>query len=294
VSFWPTLAQRLSAHTGRRFESDVVEPVAGGCIHRAFAIQGHDAQRYFVKLNETALLPMFEAEADGLRELASAQALRIPLPVLTGTAEGQAFLVLEYLAFGRGNAETDESFGRGLAALHRVTRTRFGWHRDNAIGATPQPNTWSDDWVEFYRERRLRAQIERTAGPMGARLRALGTALLERLPLFFATYRPAASLLHGDLWSGNTATTRAGEPAIFDPAVYFGDREADLAMTELFGGFSSRFYSAYGEAWPLDGGYSVRKTVYNLYHVLNHFNLFGGGYGTQAERMMQQLLSEVR
>jgi fructosamine-3-kinase len=114
------------------------------------------------------------------------------------------------------------------------------------------------------------------------------------MPDLFADYQPMPSLLHGDLWSGNYAVTQAGEPIIFDPAVYYGDREADLAMTELFGGFSQRFYAAYNETWPLDSGYQLRKTFYNLYHILNHFNMFGGGYARQAERMIEQLLSDLR
>jgi fructosamine-3-kinase len=181
--------------------------------------------------------------------------------------------------------------GDQLAALHRATESRFGWHRGNTIGSTPQSNEWHEDWIVFYRERRLRVQIDLAARRMGAPLRQLGETLMERLPEFFQDYRPAPSLLHGDLWSGNVATMREGDPVIFDPAVYYGDREADIAMTELFGGFSADFYAAYRRAWPLDPGYETRKSLYNLYHVLNHFNLFGGGYGMQAQQMMQRLLN---
>ncbi len=294
MSLWAGIAQQVSAETGRRFEMAGYESAGGGCINRTAVLHGKDGRDYFVKLNQATRLPMFEAEAEGLRELGRAGALRVPEPVCTGITDEQAFLVLERLKLGRATTATDEALGHQLANLHRMTRPRFGWHRDNTIGSTPQPNPWCDDWTEFYRERRLRFQLGLATTNAAKSMQALGTRLLEQLPVLFSGHRPAASLLHGDLWGGNTAAARTGEPVIFDPAVYFGDREADLAMTELFGGFSPHFYSAYREAWPLDAGYSVRKTVYNLYHVLNHYHLFGGGYGAQAERMMQQLLSETR
>lgn len=179
--------------------------------------------------------------------------------------------------------------------MHRITQTQYGWQRDNTIGATPQPNTQSRDWVDFWRRQRLQFQLDLAAANGAPRaLLAGGEDLLERFPALFAGHAPAASLLHGDLWSGNHAYTRSGEPAIFDPAVYYGDREADLAMTELFGGFGDDFYAAYNACWPLDPGYGTRKTLYNLYHILNHFNLFGGGYAGQAQRMTDALLSELR
>jgi fructosamine-3-kinase len=180
-----------------------------------------------------------------------------------------------------------------LAALHRIEGNRFGWWRGNHIGATPQPNDPSPDWPDFWRQRRLGFQLDLAArqGHRG-RLQGLGERLLERLPALL-DHRPRPSLLHGDLWGGNLAYDPDGRPVVFDPAVYHGDREADLAMTELFGGFPSRFYAAYQAAWPLDPAYRVRKVLYNLYHVLNHLNLFGGGYLTQAEGMMQRLLAAL-
>ena len=178
--------------------------------------------------------------------------------------------------------------------MHRYTSGKFGWTRDNTIGSTPQVNTQEADWVTFYAERRLRFQFELAAENGCAQgVQTQGETLLEKLPVFFTNYRPQASLLHGDLWGGNHAALRDGTPVIFDPAPYYGDREADLAMTELFGGFSARFYAAYRAAWPLDAGYAVRKDLYNLYHVLNHLNLFGGGYRGQAQDLIERLLSEV-
>ena len=180
-----------------------------------------------------------------------------------------------------------------LAALHRTVAEAYGWRRDNTIGSTPQLNEWSGHWLEFLCERRIGHQLDLALRRGNKRLSQRGEELLERMGDLFTDYTPVASLLHGDLWAGNSAATPGGEPVVFDPAVYYGDREADIAMTELFGGFGPRFYAAYNEAWPLDPGYRVRKTLYNLYHIINHFNMFGGGYGGQAERMIDQLLSEL-
>ncbi len=186
-----------------------------------------------------------------------------------------------------------EAFGAGLAAMHRCTSEKFGWKRDNTIGATPQINKYTSGWVQFWREHRLgyQLQLARVNGHTG-KLQVLGEKLMAKLDSFFPGPDPAASLLHGDLWSGNYSFDSAGQPVLFDPAVYYGDRETDIAMTELFGGFPAVFYAAYRESYPLDPGYDIRKTLYNLYHILNHLNLFGGGYRHQAEQMMGRLLAE--
>jgi protein-ribulosamine 3-kinase len=248
---------------------------------------------YFVKTHAAARLAVLEAEADGLRELARSGAIRVPTPVVCAGAGECAFLVLEWLDFGGGGR--DAALGAGLARLHRTTAPRYGWQRDNTIGTTPQDNAWCDDWATFFRDRRIAPQLGFAArsGHAGP-LQRDGERLLAAIPALLAGHAPAASLLHGDLWSGNAARLASGEPAIFDPAVYFGDREADLAMTELFGGFGPDFYAAYRAAWPIDAGYAMRRTLYNLYHVLNHCNLFGGGYGHQAQTMIAQLLAQVR
>jgi protein-ribulosamine 3-kinase len=249
--------------------------------------------RYFVKVNTAVRLPMLEAEADGLRALGGAGAIPVPAPVAHGAVGKVAFLVLEWLDLGSGGR--DAVLGRALAALHRTTAPRHGWRRDNTIGTTPQANAWSDDWAAFFRDRRLAPQLALAArNGHGGALRRDGERLLAAVPELLRGHAPLPSLLHGDLWSGNAARLASGEPVIFDPAVYHGDREADLAMTELFGGFSADFHAAYREAWPLDAGYPLRRTLYNLYHVLNHANLFGGGYVGQAEGMIGRLLAEAR
>jgi protein-ribulosamine 3-kinase len=250
-------------------------------------------ERYFVKTHAVSRLAMLEAEAEGLRELARPGAVRVPAPVACGGAGPCAFLALEWLDFGGGGR--DAALGTALAQLHRTTAEAYGWHRDNTIGTTPQDNARTEDWPAFFRDRRLAPQLALAArNGHGGRLQRAGERLLAAIPLLLAGHVPVASLLHGDLWSGNAARLASGDPVIFDPAVYFGDRETDLAMTELFGGFGSEFYAAYRATWPIDAGYPVRRTLYNLYHVLNHLNLFGGGYGAQASAMIGQLLAEAR
>ena len=182
--------------------------------------------------------------------------------------------------------------GEQLARLHRTQVTRFGWAHDNWIGSTPQPNTENPDWIAFYTDCRLRPQVE-WARNRGLPLRQAGD-LEAALPRFFAGYQPVPSLLHGDLWAGNADFMADGTPVIFDPAAYFGDREAELAMTEMFGGFPGEFYAGYNAEWPLDPGYRIRRQLYLLYHTLNHYNLFGGGYGAQAEAIVRALLGTAK
>jgi len=288
---WESLEQSLSAATGEAFHVERSRPVGGGCINEAVVLEGC-ARRYFVKLNSAGRLPMFEAEADGLEAILASGALRAPRPVATGTQAGRAWLALEYLPLGRADQSCHRALGEHLAALHNQPREYFGWHRDNTIGATPQPNTPTQDWVSFLRERRLGFQLELArANGAGARLLDPGLRLLELLPAFFTDYRPQPSLLHGDLWGGNWGADETGAPVVFDPAVYCGDGEADLAMTELFGGFGPGFYDAYRQCREVDPGYRTRRELYNLYHVLNHFNLFGGGYTSQAETMIRRLVA---
>ena len=297
MSPWLDIAAQISACSGSLFTVEKSCSIGGGCINETHRIEGN-GRRYFVKLNNAGSLPMFEAEAAGLQEIRDSRTLRVPAPVCWGKSGAKAWLVLEYLEMGNASrsdaAELALALGRGLAAMHRITAEKFGWVRDNTIGATPQINKFSSGWIQFWRKYRLgyQLQLAHANGHTGA-LQTKGEQLMTRLDAFFSGPPPLASLLHGDLWSGNYSFDSAGHPVLFDPAVYYGDREADLAMTELFGGFSADFYAAYNEAWPLDAGYATRKTLYNLYHILNHLNLFGGGYLYQAEQMMDKLLAEI-
>jgi protein-ribulosamine 3-kinase len=232
-----------------------------------------DGERRFKKVNAPRYADVFAAEADGLQALQAA-GVRVPKVFSHGVDADRACLLLEYLDL-QGKRDF-AALGRMLAALHRKTAPRFGWQRDNYIGVTPQANGWCDDWAEFWRERRLRPQFEQAG---------LSFEFSEKL---LQNHRPQPSLLHGDLWNGNVGFAAQG-PVLFDPAVYYGDREADLAMTELFGGFPREFYAAYEEVLALDPGYRLRKHLYNLYHLLNHLNLFGGGYLGQVQATLSLL-----
>lgn len=291
---WNGVAAHIAHTTGTPFVPEDREAVGGGCINSAVVLRG-GGRSFFVKTNDRARLPMFEAESEGLRELARAKSVRVPQPICCGEHDDHAYLVLEHVPLAHTSGTSDEQLGAQLARMHRVTQARYGWQRNNTIGSTPQINTATDDWVGFWREYRLNFQY-RLAEQQGhgIRLARRIERLSENLPVFFDGYRPQASLLHGDLWAGNYGATTTGEPVIFDPAVYFGDRECDIAMTELFGGFSARFYRAYNATWPLHPGYAIRKTLYNLYHILNHLNLFGGTYLGRAQQMVDTLLNEVR
>lgn len=248
--------------------------------------------RTFIKRLPLADRWRLDAEADGLARLSATGALRVPRVLGAGADHAEAWLELEWLEMRTADAASDARLGESLARLHGSSGGAFGLERDNAIGATPQPNGPSADWIAFFGERRLAFQLGLAAqnGHLGAVLDR-GRRLLEILPAFFTGYRPQPSLLHGDLWGGNRGTLADGTPVVFDPAVYYGDREADIAMTRLFAGFGPRFYAAYQAAWPLDAGAAERSDLYNLYHVLNHLNLFGGGYRARAEAMIDRLLA---
>jgi fructosamine-3-kinase len=248
----------------------------------------------FIKTGPATALARFQAEADGLAALRATGAVRVPAVIDCEMADGGARLVLEHLDLRPLDRASGAALGSALAELHRTTGPRFGWANDNFIGDSPQENGWRDNWALFFAERRLRPQLRRAAANgLERKLADQGASLAERLPAFFLDYQPLPSLLHGDLWSGNAGALADGTPAIYDPAVHYGDRETDVAMTELFGGFPEAFYVAYRQTWPLDPGFETRKILYNLYHVLNHYNLFGAAYLGQARRMIGRLLAEL-
>ncbi len=288
---WQAIAARIGEATGKPWRMREQRAVGGGSINEAWRI-GDGEREWFVKLNSADRVEMFAAEAEGLQALAAADAIRVPAPLDWGSHGGRSFLILEYLPLR--SSPDPKAFATALAAMHRHTASSYGWHRDNTIGSTPQINRQSDDWIDFWRERRLLFQLD-LARRNGASSRLIdrGRELADRLPAFFATWTPLASVLHGDLWSGNWGADDSAAPVIFDPAVYFGDHETDLAMMTLFGHPGRGFFERYDEVLPIDDGFSTRRTLYNLYHILNHFNLFGGGYGSQAEGMIDQLLAEL-
>lgn len=277
----------VAESTGRPFRIKDSRASAGGCINDAQTVS--DGERsFFLKTNHAAASGIFDAEAEALDAINATETIRAPKPVARGEADGHAFLVLEALEFGRPGPDGPAETGRRLAALHSHTADQFGWHRDNTIGSTPQSNRQHPDWAGFYRDERLTPQFA-LAARNGFHF-AQADALLSAVPALLEAHEPAPSLLHGDLWAGNAAYLHDGTPVVFDPATYFGDRETDLAFTEYFGGFPRAFYDAYQATRPLPDGYATRRMLYNLYHVLNHANLFGGGYAGEADRMIRTLL----
>lgn len=291
---WDEIAIAISQATGAKFTSDRRQGQSGGCINQTTKLS--DGKRdFFVKTNTTNRLDMFVAEAIALKQIYATKTILVPQPICWGIAGDKAYLVMEYLNFG--GRQDWEAMGRNLAAMHRVTSDRgFGWDCNNTIGATPQINHWTNNWIDFWVEYRLAFQI-RLAKHQGWSCQIPEDKIYSSIPQFFHDYQPQPAMVHGDLWGGNADFIKANtgnndEPVIFDPALYFGDREVDLAMTELFGGFPTEFYRAYQAAYPLDSGYQQRKILYNLYHILNHFNLFGGSYGSQAQRMFESICQQ--
>ena len=287
------VARELGALTGLAVAPQPQARLSGGSTGQCYTWEA-GTQRMFVKLAGRTRLAALAAEAHGLAELSATHTVKVPRVLARGSTAEAAFLALEWIEAVAPDARCETRLGAGLAALHAHHAARCGFFHDNFIGATPQRNGWMDDWAAFFRERRLRPQLALAAARDFAAEVSCGERLLEAVPALLAGREAPASLLHGDLWGGNWLASSSGEPVLIDPAVYYGDREADLAMTRLFGGFSVAFYRAYEAAAPQAPGWQVRADLYNLYHVLNHANLFGGGYAQEARAVMERLLAEVR
>jgi len=321
------VAEWLAAEQGLHLQQ--ARPVGGGCIHSAWcltfgaaaerspAIAADPAmsasrmstshRRLFAKTNRAEVLAVLKAEADGLAALslaAEGTGLSVPSPLAVGVAGAHAVLLLTWFDLeGRSSGSSSagwEMLGVGLARLHRRSLEircmegdrpgRFGWPRDNVIGSGPQPNGWHESWGTFFAERRLAPQLERLERRHGP-LRGAAT-LLKNVQQWLEGHDADPCLVHGDLWSGNAAPTSGGGAVIFDPAVHRADREVDLAMARLFGGFPSSFFKGYEATWALPHDHRQRVPLYNLYHLLNHANLFGGGYGAQAQAVIDDLLAD--
>jgi len=289
---WSGISRAVWQNIGLKLDSDSARTVGGGDIHRAYCLDSARGQ-VFLKINTAQALDQLLAESAGLRALADAGAVRVPAVFDCGEAGGWAYLLMEWLDMAPGRSVCGARLGVALAHMHRVTAPGFGLDRDNFIGASLQPNAWSRSWPDFFRERRLGFQLQLAADNGMSALSGLGQRLLPVLDRLFESYQPEASLLHGDLWAGNWGCLTSGEPVLYDPAVYYGDRESDLAMTRLFGGFDAGFYEAYEQSWPLASGWRDRCELYQLYHVLNHANLFGGAYARDAERRIRGLLQKL-
>ncbi|NPA71488.1 MAG: fructosamine kinase family protein [Gammaproteobacteria bacterium] len=289
---WSAFSKVLSEQLNRPIHIETVHPISGGDIHAAFQLHCGE-HNYFLKCNKASLRPLLETEHHSLTALNQSHTLSCPTPIASGIYNNQAWLLMDFIPLQNQGDEIQR--GRSLAHLHHQVNQHpqpFGWFEDNFIGFTPQQNGWRFEWVDFYAQQRLLPQLE-LAQLRGApsSLYVLGIELIEALPQWFTHYEPEASLLHGDLWAGNSGFDANGDPVFFDPASYYGDREIDLAMSELFGGFSEDFYTGYQQIFPLDKGYQQRKALYQLYPILNHFNQFGGHYADQAEALIKGLLN---
>lgn len=288
----PGIAAWLEEENGIRLRLDTARPVSGGCIHEASLVDCEHGGTVFLKSNRADALPLLTAERRCLDLIDASGAIRVPQPYASGIADGKACLAMEGLELVSGaGANASARMAERLAALHgvRSPNGRFGADFDNFIGATPQSNTPSDSWADFFVGQRLEPQLELA----GARGRTFPEAakLLSVVHSHLASLKIEPSLLHGDLWGGNAAFLPDGEPVLFDPASYYGDRETDLAFTRLFGGFAPTFYRRYRELMPAPE--PVRESIYNLYHLLNHDHLFGGGYGEQSATLMREILREI-
>lgn len=267
----------------------IPQSVTGGDISAAWRLATVDGD-VFIKTGPLSAAAMFSAEQEGLSEIAASKTVRVPMVVAQGRTVANVFLALEWLDLAPPDVVAERQLGENLARMHQVVRGEFGWHRDNTIGLTPQCNQRSENWIEFFRQHRLGFQLQLAAqNGFTGELQEKGRRLLKRLPIFFNVASPDASLLHGDLWGGNWASN-AGSPVLFDPAVYYGDRETDIALTRLFGGFGAAFYDAYETCLPPREGHGDRLLIYQLYHVLNHLNLFGSAYLGRATGLLDELL----
>lgn len=286
-----SIGKHLSEPGGETVQLQWQRDLTGGDINRAALID--DGRRnWFLKYHENASADMFETESGALREIADLGCIRVPRPIATGRSDQVDWLVLEYIEMTGSGSEFQ--LGEQLAALHTTGFSHYGWRHNNYIGTTPQDNSPEQSWAIFWRDRRISPQLEMAeTNGFGGRLLHDGERLLASMENLLSGHEPPASLLHGDLWAGNKSYAHNGEPVIFDPASYYGDRETDIAMTELFGGYSAEFYRGYEERLPLPDGYRQRRDLYNLYHVLNHLNLFGRAYLGRSENMISALLAHT-
>ncbi|MFY0599102.1 MAG: fructosamine kinase family protein [Cyclobacteriaceae bacterium] len=263
--------------------------VLGGDISKASSIQTEEGN-FFIKWNTHAIPDLFEKEVHGLAILKSTNTINIPEVIGFGSVENQYYLIIELIERGAPNSKFWDSFGQQLADLHRHSSPNYGLDIDNFIGRLPQINKQHENWVDFFVENRLDYQLQLglTNQVLTAAFASKIEKLYNKLPTLLPTEKPA--LLHGDLWSGNFLCDQKGNPCIYDPAVYYGNREMEIAFTQLFGGFDSRFYHAYNEAFPLQKGFEERKDLYNIYPLLVHANLFGGSYASSVDRILSRFI----
>ncbi len=288
------LSRSISTAEGMEIKLDKAESLSGGDSNQAYRVTGND-HHYFVKTNQTGNNRNFETEAVSLNVLAAAKVFRVPRVISCGRYGDSNYLILEYIPMrqsaGKMSGESARAWGQALALLHRNScAVAYGWSENNFIGATPQANEVTGSWADFFACQRIAPQVV-MANRNGAGLVEVDQ-VIEWVQGCLRNHCPQASLLHGDLWCGNASVSEGGEPLLFDPASYYGDRETDLAMARLFGGFPQEFYRSYAAQWPLAAGAQQRAGLYQLYHLLNHYNLFGGHYLQRANAELERLRRE--
>lgn len=280
------LENKIKTKIEKELNSTIIElqSLSGGCISNAYRVTTNSEKIYFLKFNSMGSSDMFIKEAHGLQELNKAGVIKIPEII----SYDEDYILLEQVTSSNKQKKFSEDFGRKFALLHKFTGKYYGFYEDNYIGSNKQINISEENeknnWTKFYFNKRILYQLElaEKIGNSTSELRKAIAALENKIDKIVFDNGESPSLLHGDLWGGNYLVDENGFACLIDPAVYYGNREADLAMTKLFGGFDSRFYKSYDEAYPLPDGYEYRENIYKLYHVLNHLNLFGGGYYSQA------------
>lgn len=283
---WHFISEQISECIDQDFICDDIREVKAGDSHRAFKISD-GRQRFFVKTNEKIRLSNFQAEAEGLDHLNNTALFKIPKVICMGVVSDHSFLVLEHVTMSQGNEQNWFQFGQTLAKLHQNhSQQMYGWQEDNFIGLTPQSNLWQKKWASFFAEQRIGIMLQ-LLSEKGHNLADID-AVVEAVKRLLAGHNPSSSMLHGDLWHGNVGFHK-DQPVLFDPAFYYGDRETDLAMTELFGRFPDIFYQGYQDVWPFEVDYEYRKPIYQLYHVLNHALRFGGHYIDSAKITLKNL-----
>ena len=291
MNIWQHIQIEIQKTTDRPFTIKSRASVAGGDINQAVKIVG-DRVSYFVKLNHDSNRAMFVQESVGLSALRETNSFVVPQVITAGTFNDTDYLILEYIEMKKhGDMKL---FAKALASLHLSTVSHFGFSSNNYIGRTSQINTLEKNWGRFFTEHRIAVQLGLlTKKDVSNSLTIKGKELIKKLPSYFSNHKPKPSLVHGDLWQGNYAFDQGGNPTIFDPACYYADHEVDLAMLELFGNPGHEFFETYNQYYKIGEGYSERKKIYNLYHVLNHANMFGGGYVPQTEQMIESILFEL-
>ncbi len=274
---------------------NICRPVSGGCIHKAWEVEMQDGSKFFAKTGNAEAFPMLKFEEQGLKALnqfSLEKLLVVPRPIIVKKFNQTSILLMPWLNLGQGD---QSNLGEGLARLHKDSSNHnqecFGWGEDGFIGSGPQPGAWISNWGECFVKLRLIPQI-RIAKKWGLSI-PQEDLLFSFLTTFLDAHKPKPSLVHGDLWSGNAGVQLNGKGVIFDPATWWADREVDIAMTKLFGGFSHEFYSNYEKIWPLNEFSKDRENIYNLYHLLNHANLFGGFYKSQCHSTIQDLEAKM-